>query len=292
MKLALGTVQFGLAYGITGRGAVVPEQEVREILVAAADQGVSVLDTAVAYGDIEPRLAGLCAGLPFTIVSKIPSLPPSLAEDEVAQWAVASAQRSRQRLGAALTSLMFHNAEDLTGTRGQAVWDVVYAWAQAEGIKLGASCYAPEMLLALRKNLPLDLAQLPGNALDQRVDQAIPAPLDGCEIHLRSSFLQGLLLSSVEEGRQKLPCAVEALTRWQGWCQDAQLDPLQGCLSIVKGFASVSHVVVGVDRLSQFQEIAAAWRNAKPRRAPDLQEPNLDVIDPRQWHRVQKEKTA
>ena len=73
MKLALGTVQFGLAYGITGRGAVVPEQEVREILVAAADQGVSVLDTAVAYGDIEPRLAGLCAGFHDCFQNSFPS---------------------------------------------------------------------------------------------------------------------------------------------------------------------------------------------------------------------------
>ena len=84
MQLALGTVQFGLAYGITGKGQVVPEREVRGILARAWERGVRTLDTAAAYGDIEARLKGLCEGRAFRVISKVPVVPDQLPASEAA----------------------------------------------------------------------------------------------------------------------------------------------------------------------------------------------------------------
>src|SRR5262249_59977070 len=111
MQLGLGTVQFGLAYGVAGRGVSVPEDEVRAILQCAAASGVRVLDTAPLYGDIESRLARLTQGLRFDIVSKIPPIPAGAAasvRDAVAR----AVDQSRARLGAALHTLLFHRPED------------------------------------------------------------------------------------------------------------------------------------------------------------------------------------
>lgn len=283
MQLALGTVQFGLAYGIAGSGQAVPEAQVRRILAVAWDRGLRTLDTAAAYGDIEPRLAELCGRLAFQVVSKVPAIPDAMTPDEAATWALAQAVQSRQRLGPLLAGLMCHRADDLLGERGQAVYAALQGWAVSEGIALGASCYGPEALLALHEQHPLDLAQLPGNALDQRLPQVITAELPGVDVHLRSAFLQGLLLMPQQQGSARVPAARAALQRWHGWCQAQAVSPLVGALSLVKSFQAVSTVVIGVETVAQIEDIATAWATAAPALAPQLAVDDPSVIDPRAW---------
>lgn len=51
MKLALGTVQFGLPYGVANQQGQVTETEVNSILDLASANGINTLDTAIAYGE-------------------------------------------------------------------------------------------------------------------------------------------------------------------------------------------------------------------------------------------------
>lgn len=283
MKLALGTVQFGLAYGIAGRGAAVPEDEVRSILAAAWDAGVRTLDTAAAYGDIEERLGRLCEGLDFRIVSKIPALPGGKSDADAVRWALRSAEQSRRRLGGKLAGLMLHRSQDLDGRRGEALWRELSAWALEHGVTLGVSCYAPADFVRLHEELGICLVQLPGNAFDQRIATDLPSTLRGAEIHLRSAFLQGLLLLPPHQAKLKLPQAGAALERWAAWCAEQGLPPLQAALSAVKSFAAVSEVVVGVDNCEQFMEISAAWNRCAPLDASALAVGAPEIIDPRLW---------
>lgn len=284
MQLALGTVQFGIAYGIAGRGEPVPEAEVRAILKDAAAQGVTMLDTAAAYGDIESRLARLASGLPLRIVSKVPPLDESLSPEAAAHVALTAARQSRQRLGTALCGLMMHRTQDLQGARGEVVWRSLARWARDEGIALGASCYEPTEAAALARQPGIALCQVPGNAFDQRVaEPSIATALTGVEVHLRSAFLQGLLLMPRSQAASRVPASAEPLTRWHAWAAMHGMSPLEAALSVVKSFGIVSIVVVGVDSLVQWREITHAWRKAEPLAAPCLSTIHGDVIDPRVW---------
>lgn len=283
MQLALGTVQFGIAYGIAGRGEAVPETEVREILEHAAAEGVTTVDTAAVYGDIESRLGRLGQGLPLEFVSKVPPIDDRLPPPEAAAFALASARRSRARLGPALRGLMTHRAKDLQGARGEAVWQALMPWARGEGIVVGASCYAPEEAVALLGDPGIRLCQIPGNALDQRVNRANAAGLGRIEVHLRSAFLQGLLLMGKERGVSRLPAATEALARWYAWASDRDMRPLEAALAVVKSFTAVSKVVIGVDDLRQWRAVTSAWGTVRPMAANELSTGDMDVIDPRCW---------
>jgi hypothetical protein len=287
MELALGTVQFGLQYGIAGRSTAVPPEEAREILRCAHNRGIRVLDTAVAYGDIEERLLELMDGLDFRVVSKLPPCPPGLASaDAIARWARAQVRQSRERLGAALAALLFHRADDLLETGGDNLWQAASDACAGLGIEsIGASVYDPDTLERLCSRFPIALAQLPGNALDQRVTQLGTAvtgfALPG--LHLRSAFLQGLLLMPESDALARLPQAGAALRRWHAWRAERSLAPLPAALGIVKGFAGVSHCVVGVDSLAQLEAIVDAWRSAPTLTAPELASQDGSVIDPRTW---------
>jgi aryl-alcohol dehydrogenase-like predicted oxidoreductase len=75
MRIGLGTVQFGLNYGISNTGGQTSSDEVRHILTLAAERGVRVLDTAALYGNSESVLgAALPAGIDFRIVTKTPRM--------------------------------------------------------------------------------------------------------------------------------------------------------------------------------------------------------------------------
>ncbi len=78
-RLALGTVQFGLEYGVANQDGRVSLDETARILGVAHDAGIDTLDTAIGYGDSEARL-GEIGVTGWRIVSKLPDLP-----DEVEQ---------------------------------------------------------------------------------------------------------------------------------------------------------------------------------------------------------------
>ena len=56
MKLGLGTVQFGLEYGIANQNSICDDAELRQILELARKSKIQVVDTASAYGNAEERL--------------------------------------------------------------------------------------------------------------------------------------------------------------------------------------------------------------------------------------------
>lgn len=283
MELALGTAQFGSRYGIAGRAMPAPEVEVRLILARAAALGIRTLDTAAAYGDIEARLTGLMSNGTFKVVTKLPAIPSGLTPDEAAGWLDSALQRARERLGGSLYALMFHRAEDLLSDAAQILWERCAAWACIMGCKLGVSCYDPQTLNRVRERFPITIAQLPFNALDQRLNSEPIAQAHELEIHIRSVFLQGLLLMPEAEAVRRVPQAAIPLVRWHAWLREQGLDALSAALGLAKSLPGASCCVVGVDTLSQLEAIATAWQTAPALCTDELSVLDLDVIDPRRW---------
>jgi aryl-alcohol dehydrogenase-like predicted oxidoreductase len=284
VELALGTVQFGTAYGVAGRGEAVPEHEVQALLATAWEAGIRLLDTAPGYGDIEQRLDRLAGEYRFAVVSKVPALPRDASAAEVSEFVASSIGRSLERLRGRLEIILFHRSEDLLGPHGEAAWRAANVAVAQANIRIGASCYAPEVAVAIHRRFAAPVVQLPGNALDQRLAQPeAVAALRGVEIHLRSVFLQGLLLMPTAGAAARIPASAAALAAWHQWCADRGLEPLQAALGVAKSLPNVRHCVVGVDRREQLEAIVAAWRRAQPQRSEAIASEDADVIDPRRW---------
>jgi aryl-alcohol dehydrogenase-like predicted oxidoreductase len=283
MNLALGTVQFGLIYGVAGGREPIPADEIRKILELACKRGITVLDTAPSYGDIESRLGQLCAGLEFQINSKIPPIPSELGPIAAAQWVLESARTSHLRLDGKLSGLLFHRAEDLAGERGVVMWKAIQGWAQGENVAMGVSGYDASFVRLLCEELEISIVQLPGNAFDQRHCAVMASLRPKPQLQLRSAFLQGLLLLPVNVAKDRVPAAESALEQWHRWLGDHALTPLQGALSILKGFEHADTCVIGVDSADQLDELVDAWEDCSPLTAAALARTDSQVIDPRQW---------
>jgi len=293
-KLCLGTVQFGLAYGITNPAGQVSEAMVGQLLAQAADAGIRWLDTAQAYGNAEEVLGRqLPAAHGYQLISKLPPQPqPVFSAQDVDAWEQAF-HASCQRLGVrGLDALLLHAPADLGKSGGHHLEGWLLGLRERGLVqRLGVSIYAAVDLVEVNPAL-LDLVQLPLSLLDQRLLQdgtLARLRAGGTAIHARSLYLQGLLLTPA--------------TQWPSWVRPEVLAHQQaletlaeqrGCqlIDLALGFArqqtDLEAVVLGLCSVQELREMQAAWTATSPWQEGEwrtwaLQDPG--ILDPRHWPR-------
>ena len=260
MKLALGTVQFGADYGAFNSLGRPATGEVVRILDSAHASGVRTLDTARAYGESEAVLGELGAAERFSIVTKVPSLAgaPRDAVRKSVEASLAALHAEK------VYALMLHSAADLLGADGDSNWQALDV-LRDRGLcrRAGVSVYRPEEARAIIERYPVDILQLPANILDQRFARA--GILDLCkardiEIHVRSVFLQGFLLAAPDMLSGSLRAYRAVLERVIDCAMSRGIPRSALALGPMLADERISAVLVGVDSLTQLDEILAAAR--------------------------------
>jgi len=284
-RLALGTVQFGLPYGVANRSGLVGPDAVRSIVNQAAAAGCDTLDTAIAYGASEQCLGEIGVGR-WRVVSKLPPLPDS--ETDVDAWVQRSVLGSLQRLKVArLYGLLLHRSEQLLGSRGSALYRALVAVKErGHAEKIGVSIYDPAELDAIGPRFELGLVQTPFNIFDRRI--ALSGWLArlhdaGVEIHVRSIFLQGLLLMEPAIRPERFSGWAPLWRRWDDWLAAKELTPLEACVRFALSRSEVERVVVGVDSPQQLQQILASTGTASTMPPETLVSDDLNLINPSRW---------
>ncbi len=266
MKLGLGTVQFGMDYGVTNQGGRVPEDEVGRILALAAEAGISVLDTAQAYGESEAVLGRqLRPGHGFRMVTKTPPFSSTTADMIVMEFREAFRQSLQRLAQPVIHALLVHDCAALFGPTGTALWAEMQQ-LRDQGLvqKIGASIYNAGEITALLQNFDLDIIQLPINLLDQRLQRG--GELErlrqhGIEIHARSVFLQGVLLAQPKKLDQRFAGLRDHLTWIQSYLSGHGLQPLPGALGYPLQCPEIDTVLVGVNREAELAEILDTMDN-------------------------------
>jgi aryl-alcohol dehydrogenase-like predicted oxidoreductase len=290
MKLGLGTAQFGQRYGIAG-GADRPGPEtVAEILGAAADAGVTYLDTAPAYGESEALLGrALGANHPFRIVTKTPVFRRPMLDGEAGRVVTEAARASLARLGQErLYGLLVHDAEDLLADGGESIFDSVRKLRDSGLVsRIGVSVYDARQIDRVLERYRIDLIQLPLSALDQRLVRSghiAKMKSSGIEVHARSLFLQGLMLLDPE----RLPAGFEPVRgHLEATAERARglgLSPLEAALAYARDGAAPDVGLCGVETAAQLREVRAALDTPPP--DTDWSTWALDDprwVDPRRW---------
>ena len=284
-QLCLGTVQFGLPYGVTNQGGQVPEEEVSRILDLAASSGIELLDTAQAYGTAESVL-GLCwpTDAPRRLISKLAAGADRQSWEE-------SLITSMERLHAeTLDGFLLHRASDLLAPDGEDLLDWLEGLRERGLVgRIGISIYDATDL----DGLPLDrlqLVQLPLSVYDQRLilDGTIARLHDlGIAVHVRSVLLQGLLLQTPEHWPVHLSQAFRNHhARWMERLDQKGVSPLAGALGFVRGCEGVEAVLCGVVSRKELVEVLESWSDPKwsVEETPEKWAwENVMDIDPRRW---------
>lgn len=283
-RLALGTAQFGGPYGISATGDAVTAAETARVLGYASSVGIDTLDTAIAYGDAERRLGEIGVD-GWRVVSKLPPLPEDVAD--VDRWVRKQVAGSLARLGVPrLHGLLLHRPVDLVGPHGTLLADALKAVA-SEGIvaKIGVSIYDPAELDAVWGFAPT-IVQAPLNLVDHRlVTSGWLARLQEheVEIHVRSVFLQGLLLLPPARRPRAFARWEPLWRRWDDWCANRPASAVATCLAFVAAQPGVSRIIVGVEHREHLEAIVAALATASDEFPTDLASTDQDLISPSRW---------
>ena len=306
MKLALGTVQFGLDYGISNQHGQVSKNEVFDILAQAHTLHIDTLDCAGAYGNSEKTLGDLQAGQRFNIVSKIPAL--SAAQDSIMPFFTQSLADLKCD---SIDTLLFHQADNLLNHphKAQLFAQIEYLKAQQLVNNIGVSLYSPEQLLAITNTYVIDKIQVPINVFDQRFISN--AMLQHCvdkklKVHARSLFLQGLLfiehpklnayfipykakLKAFDDLAQHLSCSKLTLALAL-LAQDSHNDSHSKAHDNTTNSATsvIEKIVVGICNTKQLTEIVSAYQKAKSltistKELHSLADLRLGFINPSLW---------
>ncbi len=285
MKLALGSAQFGLAYGIVNTGGQVKADIAVKILARAREAGVDTIDTAIAYGESEQRLGE--AGVDgWQVVSKLPAVPEGCTD--IQTWVTSCVDASLARLRVPhLRGLLLHRPGQLLASNGRQLYRALSQLKDSGKVeKIGISIYEPQELDDLFTEYEFDLIQAPFSVFDRRLATSgwlHRLHAEGIEIHVRSAFLQGLLLAATG----KTPVGFERWEplwlRWRNWIADTKLDPVCAALGHVLSYPEIDRVVVGIDNLRQLNEILACAQSGEHRAPEKLSVADSDLLNPARW---------
>jgi aryl-alcohol dehydrogenase-like predicted oxidoreductase len=279
MKLALGTVQFGLDYGISNKKGKVGKDIVQDIFNLAKKNNITTLDTATSYGDSEKVIGDItkAKNLKFNIITKF--TPSDIQNNKI--------EISLENLKAeSVFGILLHNSEELLTRKKTDLYNSLLEFKK-NGLckKIGCSVYSPNEALDISKNYNIDIFQIPSNLFDQRLftnDILQKIKSTGAEVHIRSVFLQGVVFIPFN----RIPLHLNKLR--------PQLEKLQkdnNKLTIAKALAPfvqnklIDKIVIGCCSVIELKQIISAYNIAKTLKIKleDFEITDIDTIDPRNW---------
>ena len=295
-KLGLGTVQFGLAYGVTNERGLVPAAEVRAIVAAALAAGIDLFDTAAAYGDSESVLGQVLEShADVRIVSKLPPLAAArIGAAEIEQCRAALQRSLAQLRRPSIYGLLLHRPDDLRKPGAERLVALLEELKGAGTVaRIGISAYDRAQIELALDRFSLDAVQVPVNLLDQRLLQ--DGTLAGLrrrnvEVHARSAFLQGALLAEPSSLPAHFVPHGDRLSAVGMAAEHAGLSRLALCLRFVLEQTAIDRVIVGVTGLAELQQILAAATDATPLPAglASLASDDQSLVNPALWPAVER----
>ena len=258
MKITLGTVQFGINYGISNQHGVPSDTELKTIFNVAKQLGIKNLDTAKAYGNAEERI-GEFSDNQFNIISKFPKV------DSEAALHLALTETLALLKTDSIYGYLAHNADVLI--ENPSLWNALLeAKNNGKISKIGFSLYQPEQLEKLLElNCIPDLVQLPYSILDRKFEAQLSILKElGTEIHVRSVFLQGLYFMNPNHLPEKLQPLQSNLTEFHQLCDEHNVSVGEVALNYVIANANIDQLVIGIETAEQLQQNIDTISNWKP----------------------------
>jgi aryl-alcohol dehydrogenase-like predicted oxidoreductase len=282
-RIVLGGAQLGLPYGILNGGETLSSEEVARILDTAVGHGIDSIDTAIAYGQSE-SVIGETAQNRFNIISKLPPLPSEVSN--VSEWVHMQVDASLARLNCtSLDALLLHRPQDLVEQHGAELYAAISSLKIKKIIqRFGISIYAPDELDRIIGKFDIDVVQAPLNVFDRRILGVIDQlTARNIEVHVRSVFLQGVLIASPKDRPQRFQPWSEHFSRFDTWVLSTGVSAMACCLGFALQQPGVAKLVIGTTSAESLTEIMNSIPNMHLKVPADLQSSSEQLIDPRVW---------
>ena len=285
MKLAIGTAQLGSAYGVANTSGILPEKEMKKIFDRAILEGIDTIDTARSYGESEIILGNSCVDN-FKVITKLPTIPDNCLNIE--KWVDNYIEQSLISLKLKkIYGILLHNPNQLLSDSGKVLFRALESYKKNGVIsKIGISIYSPSQLDLILPKFSIDIVQAPFNIVDRRIlNSGWLEKLfkKNIETHIRSIFLQGLLLMQYEKIPNQFSNWNRVWLKWKNWLLDNEISPVHACISFVDSFQEVDKIIVGFDSFAHFDQIIVASKKLPINNIINIELEDELLINPSNW---------
>jgi len=300
-RLMLGTVQFGMPYGVANRTGQPDYRDVLNIVAAAIEGRVNCFDTAAVYGNSEQVLGRALRELGVAeqvfVVTKVrPLNPAELADSALASRAIEqSVASSRSLLGIdCLPVVLFHREADA------AYLDELGKLKERGWLRFaGVSCDnrpGPAAEFVVRGNV--SALQIPANVADPRHQRSgifHDAAAAGVAVFIRSVYLQGLLVMPEENVPPSLHAIISVRRKLAKIAGDGGMPLAELAVRYMLAQRGVTCVLTGVETVAQVKENVAIFERgplpADMVHAIDAASPDLPeaIVTPSMWPSLAQE---
>tara|TARA_B100000795_G_scaffold234805_1_gene194141 strand:+ start:8917 stop:9765 length:849 start_codon:yes stop_codon:yes gene_type:complete len=257
MKLTIGTVQFGINYGVNNNNGIPSDVDVSNIFDLSIRNNIKYLDTSISYGNSEERIAKLSNNR-FDIITKSDNVKTS---QELTSSILASLSSLKVK---SVYGFLFHNADNLINNHS--LWSTLIEFRNLKKLeKIGFSIYSTKhMDYLLDKGFIPDIVQLPYSLLDRKFEKYFKDLKEmGVEIHVRSVFLQGLYFMDSKNLPKKLMPLKKYLDSIDSICRELNVSIGELALNFVNQNQYIDKIIIGVDSSNQLDQNIKMIKNWK-----------------------------
>ena len=285
-KIVIGTANFGMDYGIGNNQKKLLDSDILEIISIAKKKGIETIDTADSYGNSLKRLGEFGVN-DFKVITKFPRIPDY--KKNQTNWFNDQVTGTLKQLGiSSLEAILLHYPKDIFENKNYKLIHFL-SNLKKDGVikKIGVSIYEKNELEEILKIFKPDIIQCPINLFDNRLletNYLEEISNKGIEVHVRSIFLQGLLLFKKEEIPQEFLKFQNIWQEWYNWLKITKLNPLEACIRYTNYIKGIDKIVVGINSANQLKQIIKYMRKPKLYKELNWQNPiSKELIDPRLW---------
>lgn len=288
-KLILGAAQFSGGYGFDKAQNTLTKTEIKKIFNYMKDNGINFLDTSLEYNNVNKKIRSYKTKK-IKFITKIKFNNDYLENKNKKQIKNIIINRlfsSKKEINIKhFHSLLIHNFETLELDNQKKLFDVLLELKKIKELsKIGFSIYDFKKLKITLKRFIPDIIQCPYNIFDRRLNDVDLKKIirkKKISIHVRSIFLQGLLLLDPVNLPKKFLRWKSKFKKWHDWSKKKDIKKIDAIFSFLKDNKDIDKIIFGVQNLKQLKEVLSL-RTKKTKIPGYLASNDKNLISPNLW---------
>ena len=297
MELCLGTVQFGMDYGVFNQ----PQKDIDycvRCLDYATQNGIHAIDTATAYGIAEEvtgeflKKKTVPRNELFLSTKLLPNVLDDVNPSEYERVIIENIENSLKTLHTDyIDAYFFHSSRYIFNDEMMGALQAVKRKGLAR--KVGVSIYYEDEAVAAMNNPMVQYVQTPYSVFDHRMKKVGLLDEDkrgSLLVDSRTTFIKGLIRLQEEVVPDHLAKAKPILRKLDEFCKETGYSRIELAIGYVKREQSINHLVFGIRELEQLKQDIAAFNIDIPkdvlcRLDKEFSEIDTDIVVPSLWKR-------